>query len=221
MKLGGIILVNTYSDSVMGYREMNVPFNLISIEDNTKNLAIFLPGAGYTTQRPLFHYSEAIFVNNNFDVLQVNYQYNDKIYDEFSIEELSEAIRFDVKTVIDKVLKDNSYDNFYIVGKSLGTIAMCSELSRDIFKEAKTVWLTPLLQRDDVFEAMLSSENNGLCFIGDNDPCYIEERYNQLLKNTFIVSRLFPNVNHGMEYDTNTLGSIDVLKSVINDISKL
>lgn len=213
-------MITTYSDNVTGYREMNVPFNLISIEENTKNLAIFLPGAGYTTQRPLFHYSESIFINKNFDVLQVNYQYNDKIYDEFSMEDLSEAIKFDVKTVFDKALKDTSYENFYIIGKSLGTIAMSSELKRDIFKEAKAVWLTPLLHRDDVFEVMISSENDGLSFIGDNDRCYIEERYNQILKNPRIVSRLFPNVNHGMEYETNTLGSIDVLKSVINDISK-
>jgi len=212
--------MNIHSDSIKAYREMNVPFNLISIEENSNNLAIFLPGAGYTTQRPLFHYSEAIFLNKNFDVLQVNYQYNDKIYDEFSMEELSEAIRFDVKAVIDKVLKDTSYENFYIIGKSLGTIAMSSELKRDVFKEAKAIWLTPLLQRDDVFEAMLSSENKGLCFIGDNDRCYIEERYNQLLKKPTIKSRLFKNVNHGMEYENDPVGSVDVLKNVINDINK-
>jgi len=199
---------------------MTVPFNLISIDENSKNLAIFFPGAGYTTQGPLFHYSEAIFLNKKYDVLQVNYQYNNKIYDEFSIEELSDAIKFDVKTIIDKVLKDTSYENFYIIGKSLGTIAMCSELKRDIFKEAKSVWLTPLLQRDDVFEAMISSENDGLCFIGDNDRCYIEERYNQLVKNPCIVSRLLPNVNHGMEYDNDPVGSVDVLKTVIHDISQ-
>lgn len=213
-------MINTYSDSIKGYREMNVPFTLLSIEGNTKNLAIFLPRAGYTTQRPLFHFSEAILLNKNFDVLLVNYQYNDKIYDEFSMEELSEAIKFDVKTVIDKVLKDSSYENFYIIGKSLGTIAMFSELKREIFKKAKVIWLTPLLQRDDVFEAMISSDHNGLCFLGDNDRCYIEERYNQLVKNQYIVSRLFPNVNHGMEYDNDPVGTVDVLKSVINDISQ-
>jgi hypothetical protein len=211
-----MLKINT--DSVKGYKEIGVPFTLISKEENSKNLAIFLPGAGYTEQSPLFHYSKDIFINKSFDVLQVKYQYNEKAYEEFSIEELSEAIKYDVRTVLDKALNDTSYENYYIIGKSLGTIAMSSELSREIFSEAKAVWLTPLIQRDDVFDSMVRSKNRGLCFIGDNDHCYIEERYNQLLNNSNIVSRLYPNVNHSMEYDNNAVESIDVLKSVINDI---
>jgi hypothetical protein len=123
-----------------------------------------------------------------------------------------------VRTVLDIILKDNSYENFYIIGKSLGTIAMSSELSRDIFKEAKAVWLTPLIQRDDVFDAMLSCNNNGLCFIGDKDPYYTEKRFNLLANNPKIVARLIPNVNHSLEYENNTVESIEILKSVIHDI---
>lgn len=206
------------TENVVGYKEMNVPYTLVSHEDNSKNLAIFLPGVGYTVKSPLFHFSEDIFLNKSFDILKVNYQYNEKKYDDYSMEELSEAIKFDVKTVIDNVLTKYDYENFYIVGKSLGTIAMSSELSRTIFKEAKVIWLTPLIHRSDVFNTMINSDNKGLCFIGDNDRCYTEERYNQLLNNTSIVSKLFPNVNHSMEYDNDTVGSIDLLKRVINDI---
>ena len=211
-------MLKTNTESVKGYKEMNIPYTLLSAEENSKSLSIFLPGAGYTVRSPLFHYSKDIFLNNGFDVLQVNYQYNDKVYAEFSMEEISEAIKYDVRTVLDIILKDTSYENFYIIGKSLGTIAMSSELSRDIFKEAKAVWLTPLIQRDDVFDAMVSSTNRGLCFIGDNDHCYIEERFNQLANNPKIVARLIPNVNHSLEYENNTVESIEVLKSVIDDI---
>lgn len=206
--------------SVEGYKNMSVPFTLVSKEADSKNLVVFLPGAAYTVQSPAFHYSQKIFLEKAFDILQVNYRYNDKSYDEFTMEELSEAIKFDIKTVLDEVLKDTSYEKFYLVGKSLGTIAMSSILDRNIFKEANTIWLTPLLHRDDVFTAMVNSENRGLCIIGDNDRCYVKERFNELKAKPNIMATMLPNVNHSLEYDYNMVESIDVLKSLINDIQE-
>jgi hypothetical protein len=211
-------MLKTIKGYIKGFKGVNIPYTLLSIEGNSRNLTIFLPGLGYTTQSPLFHYARDIFLNKSFDVLEVNYQYNDKAYEEFTNEELNEAIKYDVSTVINKVLMDKKYENFYIICKSLGTIAMSSEIKRDIFKNAKVVWLTPLINRDDVLDAMVSSEHNGLCFIGDNDRYYSEKRYNQLLSNPNIVSRLLPDVNHSLEYDNDTLKSIEVLKVVIESI---
>lgn len=206
--------------SVVGYKEMQVPFTLISEVKDSKNLVVFLPGAAYTVQSPAFHYSQEIFFQKGFHVLQVNYRYNDKAYDDFTLEERSEAIKYDVKTVLDEVLKDSSYENFYFVAKSIGTIAMSSLVELNIFKEAQIIWLTPLLQRDDVFEAMVNSENRGLCIIGDNDRCYIKERFEQLNDKSTIVAKLLPNVNHSLEYSHNIIESIDVLKDVMNDIQE-
>ncbi|MEX3625403.1 alpha/beta hydrolase [Viridibacillus arvi] len=205
----------------MGYKEIEIPFTLLSNNEDSNNLAILLPGAGYTVQAPLLYYSTGVFLNKSFDVLQVNYSYNDKSYDNFSMDEIGEAIKHDVHVVIDKVLDDKSYEYFYLIGKSLGTIAMASELKRDAFKDAKAVWLTPLLQRDDVFETMLKSINRGLCFIGDNDRHYNEERFEQLVNNTNIVSRLFPNVNHSLQNERDPVNSIDVLKTVVKEINEL
>lgn len=215
------LMMQIKSNTVQGYKENDIPFSLFTNENESKNLAIFLPGAGYTVQRPLLHYSTSLFLNKSFDVLHINYRYNDKFYDNFSMEELTEVIKYDVRTVINKILEDASYENYYLIGKSLGTIALSSELEREIFKNAKAVWLTPLLQRDDVFNSMINSKNKGLCFIGDNDRCYIEYRYNQVLRNPNIVSKLIPKVNHGLEYDNDTVSSIEVLKNVIKEIEQL
>ncbi|KQL52296.1 hypothetical protein AN964_01205 [Heyndrickxia shackletonii] len=205
---------------VQGYKEKDIPFSLYADENKSSNLAIFLPGGGYSVERPLFHYATKIFLNRSFDILHINYQYNDSFYDDFSNEELAEAVKYDVRTVIDKIFGDSPYENYYLVGKSLGTIAMGTELKRQIFKNAKAVWLTPLLHRDDVFNAMISSENSGLCFIGDNDYCYIEDRYNQLLKNPNILSTLFPKVNHGLEYEDDTPETIEVLKKIMKEMEQ-
>jgi alpha/beta superfamily hydrolase len=217
-KKGEIKMLNREKKTVKGYKEVDVPFKLLSKENRSKTVAIILPGVGYTSQAPLLHYSTGIFINKSFDVLQVNYQYNSNVYVDF--DEISEAIKWDVKNVLDYVLNNKIYENFYFIGKSLGTIAMSSELNREIFQNAKAIWMTPLIQREDVFHAMVKSKNKGLCIIGDKDPFYIEERYLKVVENTNITSKLIPNANHSLEYDENAVESIELLKRVIKDIEQ-
>jgi len=212
--------VKVIKNDIKGYKGLTVPYTLICKSNVTKNLAILFPGMGYTVQGPLLRFSTELFLNKSFDVLEINYEYSNPNYNDFDMEEISEAIKYDVKVVIDKILENTAYENFYLIGKSLGTIAMCSELTREIFKEAKAVWLTPLLQREDVFSSMLKSNQKGLCFIGDNDHFYIEERFNQLMQNENLMSKLIPNVDHRFQYSNDVLRSIDVLKDVITVIER-
>lgn len=205
---------------IQGYKEMQVPYSLVQSGEKTNALAIFMPGSGYTNQRPLFHFSEGIFLNQGADVLEIDYRYKEKDYDHFDMEELSKAIQIDVKTVIDQVLRESSYDEFYLVAKSLGTIALCTELKRADFKNARVVWFTPLIHRDDVLQAMVESPQAGLCFIGDNDPCYSASRYNQLENNTKIIAHLLPGITHDMEYVDQPIPSIDVLKEIMKKLSQ-
>ena len=204
---------------VKGYKELDIPFKLLSKQENAKGLAIMLPGAGYTTQSPLFHFAAGIFVNKSFDVLQVNYQYNSDIYKDWSMEELVEAINYDVRAVLEHVLRESQYESFYVIGKSLGTIAMSEALNLLPSKAAKAVWLTPLIQRDDVYNAMLMSENQGLCYIGDQDPCYDQEKFQQICCNENIQSTLIQGVEHSLQYADDPVQSIDVLKRVISEMA--
>ncbi|MEK5185096.1 alpha/beta family hydrolase [Solibacillus sp. FSL W7-1324] len=206
------------TNSITGYKEKDIHYTVLSTDENASKLAILLPGAGYTVQAPLFHYSTGVFLHKSVDVLQVNYTYNDKFYDHFTMDELVEAIHHDVGAVIDKVLEENSYDDYYVVGKSLGTIAMASLINREIFHNAKAVWLTPLLNRDDVFEAMLQSRNESLCFIGDDDTHYNAERYRQFAQNPKLVTKLLEGADHSLQYKSDPVQSVDLLKIVIKAI---
>jgi len=208
------------TDTITGYKEKDIPFTILSTDEHGSKLAILLPGTGYTTQAPLLHYTTGIFLRKSVDVLQVNYTYNDKFYDHFSMEELVEAIKHDVGAVIDNVLKENSYEDYYFVGKSLGTIAMASLLERETFYNAKAVWLTPLLNRDDVFESMLNSHNESLCFIGDDDTHYNAERYSQFVNNPKLVTSLLAGADHSLQYKSDPVNSIDLLKTVIKKIDE-
>lgn len=212
-------MIKSKTDSITGFNQAEVPFTLLETTQQTQNLAIMFPGLGYTTQGPLFHYTTGLFLEKNFDVLHINYQYNSKNYEKFSNEEMDGAIKSDVRKVIDAVLSRNEYDAFYLIGKSLGTIALSSEMSRTSFTNAKIVWLTPLLNREDVFSSLLHSRQKGICIIGDKDPYFEEEKFQKLGGNPNVKCMLIPEVNHGLQIEDDSAGSIDVLKKVINVIS--
>jgi len=208
-------MVKVQTKTVTGHMEMEIPYTFLSKEEESKNLAIILPGAGYTAQAPLLHYATGVFITKAYEILQVNYQYNKKEYKDLRFDEIAEIIKSDVKTVLDEALINKTYENIYLIGKSLGTIAMSSELNRAAFQNAKAIWLTPLIQRNDVLDAMVTSKNQGLCVIGDKDPVYSEERYAKVVENAHLTAMLIPNVNHSLEYNDSAVESIDVLKRVI------
>lgn len=208
------------NSNVNGYKGMKIPYTLYGKTDHSQDLLILLPGSGYTVNSPVFHYSSGIFFNQSIDILEVNYPYKNDFYNDFSSDELYAAVKFDSRKVIDTVLENNSYNNFHFIGKSLGTIALSSLLSRDVFQEAKVVWLTPLLNRNDVFEAMVKNKNKGLCFIGDNDRFYSEELFLKLNSNEHIKFKLLNGVNHSLDNDDDPIKSIDVLKTIIIDIDR-
>jgi hypothetical protein len=203
---------------IKGYKNMNVPYTLLSKNENAKTLAVILPGLGYTAEGPLFHYSSGVFLNRGHDVLHVNYQYFDEAYDSFSVEELDKAIEYDSEMVVDSVLDTYSYENFYLVGKSIGTIAMSSLLKKAVFHDAKAVWLTPLLGVNTVLESLTYTPQQGLCLIGSQDRHYSVERFSETASNDNILFRLIEGADHSLEYPGNTLESITLLKQMIQHI---
>ncbi|WP_203333413.1 alpha/beta hydrolase [Planococcus beigongshangi] len=212
--------MNLHKASIRGYKDNNVDYLLIRQEEPSTRLAVVLPGAGYTAQAPLLHFATDICLQQGYDVLTVNYRYNDAFYDDFTMEEISDAIRFDVNAVIDAVMAETSYNEYSLIGKSLGTIAMASALARPVFHNAKTIWLTPLIQRPDVFDAMHSLPNQAIGFIGDEDPNFDAGRFEKLKTNPQLDLRLVPGTDHSLKLPGQPLASIDVLKEIMSEIEK-
>lgn len=194
----------------------SIPYRLIEQKEETNKLVIILPGAGYTTHAPLLHYTTGIFRLKGFDVLHINYTFTSQ---ELSVINAEDFAR-DVQIAIDHAIKNKKYNHFYIVAKSIGTLALCYLLKNTMFNEAKVVWLTPLLQKDDVINSMVNSVNKGLCIIGDEDPCFIEERFERLKNNHNLVLKLVDGGNHGLELNEKPIESIEILKMVISDINE-
>ncbi|MER2170283.1 hypothetical protein SAMN04487786_2925 [Paenisporosarcina quisquiliarum] len=206
------------NSSVTGFKGMKIPYTIHGKTDCAKDLVIFFPGSNYTVNSPIFHFLGEIIFKQSVHILEVNFPYKDEFYDDLSQEDLYKAVVTDSKTVIDKVLESHSYENYIFIGKSIGTIAMSSELNRNIFKRAKGVWLTPLINRTKILNVISESSNKGLCILGDKDKIYSEKRWGIIEKNQHITTRLIPNANHRLEDDEDFYKSFDILKSIITDI---
>ncbi|MED4018801.1 alpha/beta hydrolase [Sutcliffiella cohnii] len=194
----------------------NIPYRLIEQKEEVNNLVIVLPGAAYTTQAPLLHFTTGVFYNKGFDVLHINYSYSREEMAVLSEEDFTR----DVQHAIDKAIEGRNYSNYYVVAKSIGTIALSYLLKNTRLKDAKVVWLTPLLQRDDVFDAMANSENKGLCIIGDKDSCFVVDRFEKLKNNRNLLLKVVEGGNHGLELNGEPIKSIELLKDVIQTINE-
>jgi hypothetical protein len=194
----------------------SIPFRLIEQKRETNSLVIVLPGAGYTTKAPLLHFATGLFYTKGFDVLHINYTLSREEMSVLSEEDFKRSVQHS----IDSAIKNKNYSNYYVVAKSIGTIALSYLLNNTMLKDAKAVWLTPLLQREDVFNAMGNSDHKGLCIIGDRDSCFIEERFEKLKKNQNLILKVVEGGNHSLELDEEPIKSIEILKGVISNINE-
>ena len=195
----------------------SIPFRLIEQKEVTNNLVIVLPGAGYTTQAPLLHFTTGVFYTKGFDVLHINYTFSRQEMAALNERDLAR----DVQLAIDNAIKDKKYSNYYVVAKSIGTKVLRYLLDNTMLKDAKVVWLTPILQNDDVFNTMVNSNNKGLCIFGEKDSvCFITERFEKLKSNQNLLLKVVDGGNHSLELDKEPIKSIEMLKGVISDINE-
>ena len=207
-------------NEMTGFKGKGIHYTFLSKSEEANSLAILFPGLGYTVQGPLFHYATGLFLDRGMDVLHLKYSYEDSFYDSFTDEQIREAVIYDSGAVIDRVLQDRDYENFYLIGKSFGTIAMSNEIRKARFKGAKAVWLTPLLKNEAVFTVMKETTVNGLCLIGTHDHQYEENRYKQVISNPNMEGKLYPELNHVMEYEQDLFRSISVLRDIMSEIQQ-
>ncbi|MBT2736087.1 alpha/beta family hydrolase [Bacillus sp. ISL-7] len=198
----------------------SIPYLWIRQDQQSDGLCIMLPGLGYTTQAPLFYYATGVFVNNNMDVLRINYDYRKKEYfSKLSGKEQDDWMYEDVKAVIQDVLKETQYEQYYIVNKSLGSIPMAYERTQnELLRSSYGIWLTPLLKDETVYNALLSENLPALCIIGDKDPHFFEDRIQAIKSNNQIHTVIIPNANHSLEINEDVYTSIQIVNQIMNEI---
>ncbi|MFC7370394.1 alpha/beta hydrolase [Fictibacillus iocasae] len=210
--------LNGSRGSITGYKGLDVPYTLLSVSEDASSLAVILPGLGYSAEGPLLHYATGVALHHNCDVLHVNYRYSSDDYRCFSIQEIDEALQQDSLDVLADVLCSRKYNSYFLIGKSIGTIAMAALLKNEPFSSAETVWLTPLLHENMVLESMLSTIQDGLVFIGSDDRHYSADAVEKIMNRGRLECTIAEGANHSYEYSGDTMRTIDLLKQTISKI---
>lgn len=192
------------------------------IQTGSKNVCFMFSGTGYTYEKPLLYYATMVMLENNIDVVQIHYSFEQELFEQ-SFEDIKKFIMNDIDPVINNVIDNFHYKETIFLAKSLGTIPVVSEImKRDAFKKSKMILLTPLLKLERIYEEILKSNHEGLLVIGDKDPHYNSEQVEQMAQHTSFKIEVIHGANHSLddvEYDT--LTSISSLIEIIKSLKEM
>lgn len=192
------------------------------IQTGSKNVCFMFSGTGYTYEKPLLYYATMVMLENNIDVVQVHYSYEQELFEQ-TFEDIKNFIMNDIDPVINNVIDNFHYDETIFLAKSLGTIPVVSEImKREAFNKSKMILLTPLLKLERIYEEILNSNHEGLIVIGNKDPHYNPEQVKEMAQHTSFNIEVIHGVNHSLddvEYDT--LSSISSLTKVIKSLHEM
>ncbi len=202
---------------VVGYKNQKVP-NMY-FDFNSNQLAIFLPGLAYTNDSPILHYTGSYFMQKEINILRVDYKYFDNPeYMQAPEDERKQWLVTDVEAVIQAVLSKQKYKKIYLIGKSVGTLALGELLvstNTNLLKYAEVIWLTPLLNKGELADKILNINNRSLVILGTEDPAYKEDILKKVLEKENIEVYTIEGANHSLEITNNIIESINISEKIL------
>jgi hypothetical protein len=165
--------------------------------------AIILPGAGYTAAHPLLHFTRIVLDAHGWSVVPASWP-------------ADEAARRDpdemVTTIAARLVDSAESQRPLIVGKSIGSLAIPLAAERGL----PGIWLTPLLRRSNVAEALGGLPTDTLLIGSTGDETWDRDAARRSNHQVLELT----DANHGLEQSGDPLGSIDVLRTVIDAVDR-
>ena len=168
----------------------------------TDRVAIVLPGASYSTARPLLHFARAVVESHGWTVVEASWP-----------DDAVERDPHEMVTGVATGLLDTAGDaRVLAVGKSLGSLAIPLAASRRI----PGIWFTPLLHQPPVAEALARLPASTLLIGSTADETWDADAARQ----SGLRMLELTDANHGLELTGDPLGSIDALRRVIDAVDQ-
>ena len=205
---------------IRGYRDEQVPHTFYEQEETPAQLALLLPGMGYTSHMPLLYYPARIMLSLGADVLGLEYDYNRR--EDFMAlpgEERKQWLLTDVTRACHTILKERSYQEITLIGKSLGTRAMGHLLTADDeLREANAIWLTPVLRSERLCTQIMEWGKRSLIVIGTADPHFNQALLDEIKRETDSEMLIIEGADHSLEIGGDVLRSLAAMEKVIRAI---
>lgn len=195
-----------------------VPNTFFRQEEQTKHLALILPGLNYSCDMPLLYYAAQVMLAAGADVVQVKYDYSQSQSGRgFSLKEILPRMRMDCVQTAQLALQQRDYEHLTLIGKSLGTLAIPLLLDAGLSVQPQIcIFQTPIL--NEMLPALGSIRQcpHTLHVIGTQDPYYnpalIEEFRTPEHDNFMLVE----GANHSLEIPWELMKSLTILENVVD-----
>jgi hypothetical protein len=172
---------------------------VIRHEGDPRRCAVVLPGIRYFSQAPLLWFAREAAQSDGWSVVEVDER---APADREPFEWMRDQTRaaFDVAGEADTVV---------VIGKSLGSAAATVHAG-------PAVWLTPLLDRPDIAEALRTTEAPALLVGSPADPSWGEGR---VPSNPVLDVLELPGLDHSLQVSGSPSSSLHVLRTVTERVS--
>jgi predicted alpha/beta-hydrolase family hydrolase len=208
--------------TIQGYRDEPVPNRLLRPEGAIDQLAVLLPGFGYTLDMPLFYYAENLVLERGWDVLRVAYAYNTRPeFQDLTKPERDRWLLEDTTAAWRAGLGRRTYKRVVLIGKSLGTLAMGHLLTMaDPPSNVGAVWLTPMLAEERLRQQIRQYAGSSLFVIGTADPHFDPVVLEQMQVATIGEAVVVRNADHGMDIPGDPIASVRAVERVVEALSR-
>jgi predicted alpha/beta-hydrolase family hydrolase len=193
---------------------ITVKHNWFQQDSNSDRLLVILPGRGYTLDSPAMHYLQSTGFSLGYDVLglQYSFQYAGEraTINQMGMEEIVDQLQKEVDDALRQALASKTYQTVCIAGKSLGTPLASTLINAIDVPEKRLILLTPV---------WTSVEDAGttvptLIIIGTSDGAFVLGQAESESR-TNVTWKVYPDLNHGLEYADDWQNSITVLGDII------
>ena len=207
---------------IKGYSGKLLKNKLFRQSDETRKIALVFPGLAYNSTMPLLHYSVQSILVSGINVLTVDYDYsNNPKFLKQSLRNRSDWLTGDVEAALKFVTKEENQKVVCLTGKSLGTLALGHLLeTHENLRDAKTIWLTPLIKNPELMEQMLSYMKDAIMVIGTSDSQYDIEIIDRLNANTLLGGIVVDGADHSLEIQGDVTKSLRVLMQIVTIIQQ-
>jgi len=206
---------------IQGRKGLSIPSSLIRQDGESSRLAVFFPGLTYRNTMPALYYPQQLLLARGYDVLSINYAY-DQIPEFMALSEEDKVawIGADARAAMAAAFALGRYEHFTLVGKSLGTAAMAAVAPGEPrLASAGLVWLTPGFKTYGGLEGMARCSQRSLIVLGTEDPHY-EEAYIEAAGARGAEVVLLPGLDHGLEKPGHVADSVAAMHAIIEQISR-
>lgn len=184
-------------------------------EEPGSRLAVLFPGLQYTADMPLLYYPTQLFLQHDFDVLQVHADYTDEVFRSAGGNRQSQWLAMESDAALQFGREQGEYRDAVLLGKSLGTLSVAHLTSNSNQDISAAFWLTPLFYEDQLIHSAMKTNNTSLFVCGQADPLYDAQALERIQSATGASALIIQGADHSLLLEDDIIGSLPVMSQVL------